>query len=609
MADESKVSLTVDVNDKAAEALKKLSDALDRATKAEMDFKRGTDKAGRDARTAAVQAEQEAERKRRGADPAKYRAEQELERRQKREGAELTRQKETAARDLATAEKKYKAEAARQGRETARETALAERAARQEAARGEKELALAAASRQKQDAKAAADRTAAGRGALRTAGGFAGGGVVGGLGTAGVAGAAGALAFGAIESGLNRLANAANISQAGLLTEAQKREELLSEFVPLYGSIKRLREAFDGTTERMAEADRALARNIADIGARSYERARTAEILAERVQPQETARAFGAFGGYNAPGLPTFDRASAIGQRRYEEFQAVLPAEEEVRRSKIRAEAGRSAAERLEGTAGQAMSDLEDRKREARLARERFAAIREEENRNPSKRNKAEMYEAGRNAQRAAEEVVRAAEFAEAQVTRQKEAQVKAAQQELEYEKALVEASKARLAVEEQRERRMAGAARSVGGMTDAEFEMAKAVTAQVAANPEQIRNLPPELRGQVGKIAPEFLAKEEERIGAERLGGAARGELKGVDDSVLQDFRNRTLQEVRARVDSMRADIRIQIDLNEEAMANRIAKILEGVFGRLKVIIDAKVIEMEKKIRVEQQAGAAAQG
>jgi hypothetical protein len=125
-----------------------------------------------------------------------------------------------------------------------------------------------------------------------------GGGLAGLIGKGGAWGAAIQAGVGAIEAGMQRGANAANIANSGVLTGAQKSEMLMAEFVPLYGSLKKFREAIDGTTERVAESNRKLQRTLVAQAANAagYAQKRTFEFPA--VEGFATARASRTRGRY-----------------------------------------------------------------------------------------------------------------------------------------------------------------------------------------------------------------------------------------------------------------------------------------------------------------------
>jgi len=538
---EDTYKLQVDVNEQASAGIKKLADATEKAARAEKKFaKEVQDRATAQVKNQKMAAAVEAEVERRNPTLQKT--------------PRMEAQEKIKARDR---EKAVAAEVARLTPKSA----------------GERAAGLAGGAK-----------------SLLTGGG------AGMLGKAGPWGAAIAAGVEAFDAGLKKSTAALNIMASGASTQAQKWEQLKQEFVPLYDTVKKFREALDGTTETMARNARSLARFKADSAAAAVGIQKSREFEQPIIQAEERARAYNAFG--DTPDMNRYDRSSSKGAQAAAEQDATIGADDARRRAGIEATAARTIANRQKAISDEVGRDA-DKKYELAMKRaDELAALRRKENEPGAARNKAAIDTAATAAAKAQEDAARANVQKQAELQRSKEAQLRAAEAEHAVRQADLAVMQAQLGVLQQREAKMAGLAQTVGKMTQADYEMSKEALRVVRE--QGIENTPVEIADQAGQIAGDYIAKEREKLGARRLEGD-KEQFKGVDDATLGAFEKATLAEVRANVDKVKADVRVKIDLDAKAVANDVVQGLVSVLKEFRDAVKAEVELMRQEFRTAE--------
>jgi hypothetical protein len=423
------------------------------------------------------------------------------------------------------------------------------------------------------------------------AGGGGMGGMIQGLGKLGAVGAVAAAALMAFHAGLKKATEIVNIENDGTKTRAQKDRGITEAVVPFAESIRKFREALDGTTEAIAANKRKLDREVVSIGAGTVYDTKKFNFQADANLAGARLNALAEPGAATGT-MDTFNRGTAIGARKAAEQDMTLPAYDDRRRAGTEARAQRINADQLAGAARSAAADTKKLKDDAIAKADRAKELRENENKPGAKVNKKEIDTAFTDARIANERYLKAQEQEEAKILRAKEAGVAAANAESAARKAGITAAKAELEVLKQREERMAGMATKLGSMNQADFEMSKAMLQNVKEN--GIENMPAEMVDMAATVAPEFIAKQREALGEKRAKEVA-GENKGIDDSTLAEFEKSTLGEVRAQVDKVKADVRIMIDLDVQQLAQEVVNTINPLF---KMFFDSIRGEMLGKMR-----------
>jgi len=540
--DSTTVDLKVDVNDKASQALNSLAESIKRVTAAE---KQVITETQRLAQSQAAFAQQKADEARR-----------------RKEEADANKKPPPTVRQEAE-DRVKKAE---------RNKAVEAEVARMSRTRADKAASLAG-------------------GASR----LAGGGITSLVGRGGPAGVAVAAGVMALDAAAQKGADALNVVNNGMLTQAQKESALRDQFIPLHESFRKFREALDGTTEAVARSKRDLDRNLAfgNINQQAMEAARGVEFPVQ--QASDLSRAYN-----RAPapaGQETFDRGTAIGERRAADQATRLAALDAKRQADAEAAGAKAtAADQLDKVkAAQGNLTVTQTNRDKALAAWRAQQAAENSGAPVDKAKRAQLYT---DATTASDQVVKSAERAEAELTRYKEAGLKAVEAEKRAREASVNVARAELELLSQREQRMSSMAERVGAMHESEFEQAKEAVREIRAG--GLTSVTPDRANLAATIAPELVAKERQKLGAERYAGFA-AEQKGADDSNIEDFNKATLKEVRAQVDKIKADVRVQVNLDPQHVAESITAKLSKVMTDFKVALDVKVQALEDLFRLNQ--------
>jgi hypothetical protein len=444
-------------------------------------------------------------------------------------------------------------------------------------------------------ATGAAQATQAGAGGLS--------GMMAGLGRLGPIGMAAAAALMAFQAGLHKATEIVNIENDGTKTRAQKDRGIVEAVVPFAESIRKLREAIDGTTETLAKNKRRLDYQKVSIEAgATYER-KLFDFQAESNMAGARLRAHAEPGA--APGaMDRFDRGTAIGARKAAEQDIMMPAYDAARRANIEARAQRSQANLMAGLARGAGGESKKLKADADNKFARARELREGERTGP--RNKAAIDTAYTDALIAQDRYLKAQAREEDLIRRAKEAGLSATQAESAARKANIDVQRAELEVLKQREERMTGLAGKLGSMGIGDFEMAKAMLQTVRET--GVENLPPEMVDMAAQVAPEFIAKQREKLGEQRAKEVA-GENRGIDDSILAEFEKSTLGEVRAKVDQVKADVRVMIDLDAQELAKAVVDTLNPLFRQFFDSIRGEFNTTIRQFEAEREQGYNAAG
>lgn len=434
-----------------------------------------------------------------------------------------------------------------------------------------------------------------GAGAL---GSLAGGGVSGAAGALGALGpwgmAAGA-ALMALEAGVKKTTEAINIMNSGVHTAAQKNMMLAEAIVPGLKELKELGEAIDGTTEALARHKREIADGTKMIQAQSAARGEVRQFESSKM---DFNRAIVAAAGSRAKiGETKFDRSTAIGQRKYDDFQQVQEKKDTERQAQLQARA----SDRNMDKQNKEWKDTQTARNKAVIdfdnAMAKVRGLKQREN-ETGFRDKKGMSEALKDAKLAEENMkARNAEY-NAQRDRYAESAVKWAEAESAAKKAGLEVQKAELQVMQQKEQRMAQFAQKLGGMNQGDFEMSKA--ALEAVKEGGIEDIPAEMADMAAKLAPDYIAKQREALGEKRAKELGV-QFGNIDDPTIRDFKDGSLKTIRDKVDKQQMEVRVAIDLDAEKTAGVILEKLGPILGELKRAVDVRVDRLKDQIELDR--------
>lgn len=462
-----------------------------------------------------------------------------------------------------------------------REMAEAARAMREAA---ERMNAVAAAQQEAQNRQAAQERfrerdTRTGA-APETAGA--------GLGAVGRAvGTAGAVMTG-MGAVMDRVSKAAEIMNDSFSTGAQKTRALVNEFVPFGEKLTRLGDALDGTADRMARAEFGAKIQNAEEGARYAGEARQRTAAAEEFAARST---LAATQRYRLGGLGTFDRSTVLGTHEYNDEQATQPAWDARTRAQREVAAARANSKYAENAMAEAERNLRARKAGSDAANRRHQGFIDAENRTGF-RYKAERAESGSAAQVASVQLANAQKQYEEEITRSRERRLQLAQAESNLRKADVEYSRAQLEVEKNREARQSAISQGIGAQSKGErmsnFNALKLLESR------GIENLPPELQEMAARVAPEYVAKQREKFGEQALRNEGGFSSEQMTKFFGKDF-DKTLAERRENIDKLQADVRMNVQIDEDAFAKAVVEALGPVLGQL---VKATTLSIEQQGR-----------
>lgn len=447
--------------------------------------------------------------------------------------------------------------------------------------------------------------TASAAGGAQTLAG--GGGAMALIGKAGPWGMAAAAAYAALEAGLNKTAKAADISSNGMLTQAQKSEMLASEFIPLYASFKRFGEAMDGTTEALRAQKLKLERTLAiqaataqtAAGIRAFEYSHSDQYRAQ-------LRSFGEVVPLRGMDVPLFDRSTSAGAQAAHEASIRGAAADAQRQAKRAAVAAREGAYIQSGEAKTAIGKRNYAALDLEMALKKVQNLREQEN-NGGERNKKAIGAALADAHAAAQRFDFADSAAQTEINRSAEATKRSVEAESNARRANLEVMKAELAIQEQKEQRMAGFAEKLGAMSEGDFQE-RVAALEAVKGVKDLREVPVELQDLASGIAGGYIKQRREQAGEGR-GAYLKEKFGDLNDAAINDFGKETLAQVRANTDAMRIDARVQIDFDAELTAKALAEQLAPILGQLKNAATITIREAENKKKLEQIERTAGEG
>lgn len=421
-------------------------------------------------------------------------------------------------------------------------------------------------------------------------GGFLGGQLGGSLGGAGAAVGLAAAAFGAVTLAADKAASAIEVMNNGAMTAAQKQDQF-TKMMPGGETYIKLRDAIAGVTESM----RLLALEHQNL---SLAQANAQEKKMREVAGQaEVDRAANLGTAYNRARVPDTlnklagGRGTYAGQLAYEEAAARFGPQAALSRAEEEAKAARKDY----GASGARRVDLEanrvrliDRMDKARAAEEQAVKNGNAFGANAGD-NKVARTAAGLNALRAEQEVLNNEARIEAEINRQKDLGVTLAQKESAARQAQNGMLKAELQLLQQKEQRQSGAAQALGSMNPAQRAMAVQAV-KMAQQVGDVGMLPPSLRGLAQQVAPGMMGKLTEKSGENSKEFKELQGLGAVDKG--------SLDETRREVAKTQTQVEVNVNLDTEAMAKKIAEALGKSLDALVKSIDAKAQASGEKMR-----------
>jgi hypothetical protein len=360
-----------------------------------------------------------------------------------------------------------------------------------------------------------------------------------------------------------------NIANNRDMAGFQKTERLV-EMVPVVGnlinSFRQLRDAVDGTTERMRQesirheqAMLALTiRSETETGARS----RLTGI-------QEARAGVAAYGAGPAAYNPT-DRSTGRGAIDYAEEQQRLASADNADMARRQAMIDRQMA----GTLAGRVAPIEEQLRAAHGSRTRAAAnVREIYSRSSdvtSSGNRADLAAQLNQVAEANQRILALEQQRRQAADEAAQAGVRAAQSESQARRAVIEQMRTELSILRDRERSMVSAAQTIARATPYERDIARRFGEQ--ARSQGIESLLPQQRQIVEQFFPNFAAGELARVGEQDPLFAFGRDVMGEQGS---GGVGRSIAETRGQVNRVQAEVRNEIILDQAALADEIVRAL----------------------------------
>jgi hypothetical protein len=390
-----------------------------------------------------------------------------------------------------------------------------------------------------------------------------------------------------VSHSMSQLAKAAEIYNNSLLTEGQRRRAL-AESVPLVGGLVKsfndFRDATNGVTD-------AIARSAERMRMAAAELARTASFEAGVIGAHGVlGPATTAAGAWERVGVRDFTAGipDASRVREYEAFERMLPGREAAVRAERRREAqlglGRYWAEQRRGTVverQQAETAAQMREAMAHNADVDFRAGRGD---------RGIVIGAAQNAISAQNEYKHYLQQNIEMLGRERDAALGAANAESEARKANISQLQTKLQLLKEEEQRSRGTTIAFANMSQAERSLAIGYARQ--AKEKGFESLIPAQRELLRRAgAGEFVEQGLERMGA--------------NDPLTREFQGligqRQLSQVRAEKVQTTAQINLQVQLDEKALAEQVKQVMEGYFRDVKAELE-KVRQADKNISLLEQ-------
>ncbi|MBP3957728.1 hypothetical protein J8F10_20955 [Gemmata sp. G18] len=419
------------------------------------------------------------------------------------------------------------------------------------------------------------------------------GGITSLIGSAGPAGRVIGAVVQSLDVALNKTAKGLEIMNDSFTSSAQKTRALVSEFIPLGESLIKFTDALDGTSDKMArqELNHRVEKATEGVAYSEYAKVRGARYEASNASFMAQAAERFKYGARD-----TFDRTTEGGRIGHANEAMYGSARDQLTRALRDEHAARQGVARSEGLMSGTDKLIGEREGTVNKRREELRQVEILESRGI--RQKSEIDKAQRAVDIAQGELMTAQKMKEEEINRLKERQLALAQAQSQVRKADIEMSKTELEIANRKVERASGAAERIGGMNRGERMMG--VNALRLIDRVGAENLPPEILASAGSIAPGYVADAKRKSGEKAVRGMfLPDELKRYfpDGMGGSDF-DKSIKDQYKYLDKLQADVQVKIQLDEEALASKLAESLGPVIGRLLKVTEAKITDAARSTR-----------
>jgi hypothetical protein len=403
-----------------------------------------------------------------------------------------------------------------------------------------------------------------------------------------VAGAA-VLAF---DAGIKKAASAFEIFGNSSMTNAQKMDKFGESVIPLYGAFKALRDAIDGTADRIHQANQRNARSNLQQRLEMEVSDRIGEIDRESVPIY--ARAAMPLSLPEHEGAQ-FDRSRASGRREAGEYEQRYEARTGVARAEHEAGVANMAYVMQGGRVAEHRAAVAAAEQRARQTQSRRLALESEENRT-GVRNQAGRHEAGLADASAQRDLTHARLQLERELTRERQLQEQSIRADAQAGQARINLLRTELEILRQREQRLSGGQTRIGSMNEGRFQEARSI-ADFINQRGSIEGLSDEAIS----LAMPLLGNRIRRMQEERGGIRAATLGPGFEEEDFFVGSGPNLAQTRAAIPQLQMDIRNRIEINENELARRIAESLGPAMSRLIEAVRSRIGSQMDEMRADQ--------
>lgn len=413
------------------------------------------------------------------------------------------------------------------------------------------------------------------------------------VGMMGLPGMVAAMLSAGIDAGLKKATQVVDIHNDPLMTNAHKDQAMVEAIVPMAESLRKFTESVNGVTAKIARQGMQLEQSLARINAAYEYHGKIINIGYQ--QTEAFARERATYRHARDP-MAQINREVRGGEIAFfEEQMRYGPRNQEIM--------ARRDVDTAQEVANYSNKSLSNRKRAfveaeealARRKRERDYLRKREDDEGAGiggQRLKVEIDQANNKVLEANTELEKARAAYENEITRNLDAQNNLAEKQHQLRQATLNVAKAELEILKARESRQASAQQTIGSMSRA--ELARSAYALKHVQRFGIENVAPETAGDAARIAPEFIRKQREQLGAQRIQNDLKQfltpeEYKSFDFN--KDFEGGgTAAKTREEQAKVQANIDVNIQLDEEKLASQLAKNIDPVFEKLVKIMEISV-------------------
>jgi hypothetical protein len=399
------------------------------------------------------------------------------------------------------------------------------------------------------------------------------------------------VAFAIAEKVLTTSTALANAAGNDSLSNAQKARAFGAALIPGFKAMVSFAEAIDGTTEALRKSALAYEVNLKSVEAVAHAFTQMSQADTRRFGYEGQRRAANQFfvpQNFFDKRTVGGEQASEDEEKRYEAREALARATMDARAKQFQEESSKGLVNQSVGRAEAAqkrMINLKKEEEDLRRAEERGLRLKSDINENLNQQDLTNR------------EIIASKKQYQEEILRMEQMGISTAQAEATVREKVIQQHKTELDILKAKEQRMAEGQRRLGLMNKGQYELAK----QMALNVKRIgvENATPEMIELARTVAPRMIDKMGENFGAER---ARELSNKGIDDFAIDYGQGETLETIRKQINEIKAQVNVEIRLNEQILAAEIVKKTDQTFARFFESVTGLIKDELNQIRIGQR-------